>query len=198
MRALHGPMPIATEDVVSPISRGRGGRRRPTSMHHQSRRPVGPSVVFAVPDPADPKGWALPAATGTHRGIDLSLLDRDDEDDRHIFIEAEHPLFADALRSDHELEVGGEAMNPRLHIAMHEIVINQLWHQDPPDVWPTARRLSALGYDRHVVLHMIASIVSQDLWQIMHEGQTPNLDEYSRQLDRLPEGWPPPGKAAAH
>lgn len=72
-------------------------------------------------------------------------------------IEAEHPAFADALHAREESLIAGEPMNPRLHIAMHEIVTNQLWADDEPEVWTTVQRLTQLGYDRHVVLHMIAS-----------------------------------------
>jgi hypothetical protein len=50
-----------------------------------------PPAVFDAPDVSDRKAWALPAATGSYQGLDLSLLDRDDEDERRYLIEAEHP-----------------------------------------------------------------------------------------------------------
>jgi hypothetical protein len=122
--------------------------------------------------------------------LDLALLDRDDEDERRYLIEAEHPLFAQALRTDAELEVGGEPMSPRLHVSMHEIVTNQLWADDPPEVWATAQRLAALGYERHVILHMIASLVSHDLWEPCIAGRpstpppTPGASTPSRRAGR--------------
>ena len=61
-----------------------------------------------------------------------------------------------------------------------------------------ALRLTALGYDRHVVLHMIASLVSHDLWETVQLGKPFDREEYARKLDTLPEGWPPPGMAVAH
>jgi hypothetical protein len=42
-------------------------------------------------------------------------------------------------------------VNPVLHIAMHEIVANQLWANDPPEMWETAVRLLDAGYERHEV-----------------------------------------------
>ena len=48
---------------------------------------------------------------------------------------------------------------------MHEIVANQLWADDPPEVWQTATRLLAAGYERHEVLHMLASVVSDDVYE---------------------------------
>lgn len=153
---------------------------------------------FAAPDLADRKTWTLPAATGTYGGVDVALLDRDDEDDRRVLIEAEHPWLADALRDDTEVEVGGEPMSPSAHIAVHEIVTNQLWADDPSEMWSTAQRLTALGYERHVVLHMLASVVSHDLWQALHRGKEHDRADYLARLDALPDGWPAPDEVAAH
>jgi hypothetical protein len=58
-------------------------------------------------------------------------------------------------------------VNPVLHIAMHEIVANQLWANDPPEMWETAARLLAAGYERHEVLHMLASVVSDELFEAL-------------------------------
>ena len=49
-----------------------------------------------------------------------------------MLIEAWHPEFADALRSQDDVIVGGETVNPRLHVAMHQVVANQLLADDPP------------------------------------------------------------------
>jgi hypothetical protein len=156
-------------------------------------------VRFAEPDLGDRKTWTLPPATGSYADLDLALLNRDDEDERHVLIEAEHPWFGDALRDDDiELEVRGEPMNPRLHISVHEIVTNQLWANDPPEVWATAQRLAALGYDRHVVLHMIASVVSHDLWEAVHHREPHDRADYIARLDALPQRWPAPGRVVAH
>jgi hypothetical protein len=186
---------------VTPVSRGRGGRRRPSRAARPSRavhRDLLPEVVFDLPDVSDPRSWALPVATGSYRGLDVALLDRDDEDDRRCLIEAEHPWFADALRNDVELDLDGESMSPRLHISMHEVVTTQLWADNPPEVWVTAQRLAAVGYDRHVVLHMIASLVSQDLWETVHQHKPFDREQYARRLASLPDGWPPPDQAVAH
>jgi len=97
--------------------------------------------------------------------IDLVLLDRDDEDQRRILIEAEHPELKQALdEGTDEVHHRTETMSPALHIAMHEIVTNQLWADDPPEMWQTAERLTAAGYERHDVLHMLGSVVSGQVW----------------------------------
>jgi hypothetical protein len=50
-------------------------------------------------------------------------------------------------------------VNPRLHLAMHQVVANQLLAGDPPETWRTVQHLAGLGYDWHNIMHMIASQV---------------------------------------
>jgi hypothetical protein len=90
---------------------------------------------FDEPEPGDRRSWALPCAHGTYQGLDLELLDPGDEDERAMLIEARHLEFADALHGDDDVIVGGETVNPRLHVAMHQVVANQLLADDPPQTW---------------------------------------------------------------
>ena len=90
--------------------------------------------------------FACPPGQGEWDDIDLGLLDPADEDERRILIEAEHPEFREASEDDvDEIHLGGRVVSPNLHIAMHEIVANQLWADEPPEVWQTAQRLTAAG-----------------------------------------------------
>jgi hypothetical protein len=107
------------------------------------------------------KEFACSPGSGVLDEIDLALLDRDDEDQRRILIEAEHPGLKEALdKGIDEVHRGTEAMSPGLHMAMHEIVTNQLRADNPPEMWETAQRLTASGYARHEVLHMLGSVSS--------------------------------------
>jgi hypothetical protein len=75
--------------------------------------------------------FAVPAATGEFDEINLAYLDPADEDERRILILAEHPELHDAIEAGlDEIHQHGTTINPELHIAMHEIVANQLWHDD--------------------------------------------------------------------
>ena len=47
---------------------------------------------------------------------------------------------------------GKDVVNPRLHITLHEIVANQLWGDEPPEMWHTAKHLVVVGYERHEIL----------------------------------------------
>jgi hypothetical protein len=82
----------------------------------------------------DRRTFAARPADGTYDEIDLSWLDPADPDDRRILIEAEHPELHEALREEwDEIDLHGQTMSPRLHLAMHESVANQLWDDDPPE-----------------------------------------------------------------
>ena len=134
----------------------------------------------------------MPPAHGTYRGLDLELLDPSDEDELTFLIEAQHTEFQDALRSDEEMVLGGEPFSPRLHVTMHQIVANQLLADDPPQTWQTVQRLAGLGYDWHNITHMIAALVSDDLYHAMNEHRLFDPGDYARRLNELPGDWPPP------
>jgi hypothetical protein len=143
-------------------------------------------------DPAAARrSFAIPPASGMFNDIDLSFLDPNDWDGRRTLIEAEHPELHEALRSDADEIAGpdGSPMSPRLHIAMHEIVANQLWDGDPPEVWETAERLRGLAYERHEILHMLAAVAGGNLWEMLKQKRLYDRDRYAAALAALPESW---------
>jgi hypothetical protein len=106
--------------------------------------------------------FAVPLATGELDGIDLAFCDPDDEDARRILMLAEHPELHAAIKNDRsEIRTKGTTIRAVLHLALHEIIANQLRAHDPPEVWHTARRLIEAGYERHEVLHMLGSVVAE-------------------------------------
>ena len=130
--------------------------------------------------------FACPPQRGRFRDLDLSFLNPADPDDRHFLILSEHPELARAIeRGEEEIVIGGERMNPRLHITIHELIANQLWDDDPPEVWQTARRLLAAGYERHDVLHMLAEAAAQELRHVLHEHAPFDRNRYVHALERL-------------
>jgi hypothetical protein len=100
---------------------------------------------------------------------DLSLLDPTNPDERSVLIRLAHPALDDAIeRGDDEVIVEGRAMSPQLHLMIHAVVATQIIDGDPPDVFATAERLIAEGRDRHDVLHMLGSTVSDQIWWATH------------------------------
>ena len=141
-------------------------------------------------DEAERRAFVCPLLTGEFDGIDLSLLDPRNEDDRRLLITAEHPELRKSLDNDvREIHLGTNVINPRLHISMHEIVANQLWDDDPPEMWQTAVRLTEAGYERHEVLHMLASVVSEEVWNALAEHTPRDADRVRRALAALPATW---------
>jgi hypothetical protein len=138
----------------------------------------------------DRRSFAVAPATGEFDGVDLAFLDPNDEDERRMLILAEHPELHRALEAGlSEIHLQGRTVNPALHLAMHEIVANQLWVDDPPEVWQTASRLLASGYERHEVLHMLASVVSTDVYETLHDQGAPDPEKTTAALDALPGSW---------
>ncbi len=150
---------------------------------------------FDEPVAGDRQSWAMPSGHGRYRGIELKFLDPADEDELMMLLEARHAELGEALESGDEMIVDGEPFSPRLHLAMHQIVANQLLAEDPPETWQTVRRLADMGYDWHNIMHMIARVVSDDLYGAIKESREMDPADYARRLQRLPGDWPPPQAA---
>ena len=72
---------------------------------------------------------------------------------------------------------------------------NQLLAGDPPETWQTVQRLAGLGYDWHNIMHMIASLVTDDVDRALNEHRQPDPAGYAHRLNGLPGDWPPPEPA---
>jgi hypothetical protein len=154
-----------------------------------------PTYWFDEPAADDRQSWAMPAGHGSYRGLELELLHPADEDELMLLLDAQHAELADALDSGQEMIVEGEPFSPRLHLAMHQIVANQLLADDPPETWPTVQRLADLDYDWHNIMHMIARVISDDVYGAVKESREMDPADYARRLRRLPGDWPPPQAA---
>jgi hypothetical protein len=174
-------------------------RSRDAEESELLRQRGAPEHLIGPPsDEAARRAFAVPPARGVFGEIDLAFLDPADRDERRILIEAEHPQFADALnRVDEFVIVDGEEVDPRLHLTLHEIIVEQLWEDDPPEAWRTAQRLTAAGYDRHEILHMLGSALVPQLWRALAKGETSDGEEYLRALSRLPRSWERTGSEQA-
>ena len=112
-----------------------------------------------------------------------------------MLLEARHAELGEALESGDEMIVDGEPFSPRLHVAMHRIVANQLLADEPQETWQTVRRLADMGYDWHNIMHMIAQVVSDDVYGAVKEGREMDPADYALRLQRLPGDWAPPQAA---
>jgi Domain of unknown function (DUF1841) len=151
-------------------------------------------------DYADRLAFAIPPIDDAPDWIEPEFLDPADQDDRALLVRAAHPELDAAIREGAEtVMVAGQELNPRLHLAIHEVVANQLIRADPPEVWATARRLVREGYDRHEILHMLAGAMSGELWQGLSGRRSYDHEAHVAALEALPDSWErarPDGPAA--
>ena len=135
------------------------------------------------------RAFAVQTPRGTFDGLELALLDPADDDDRALLVRAEHPELAQAIeRGDQEIVVDDQAIDPTLHLTIHEIVAKQLWDDDPPEVWQTASRLLGAGYERHEILHMLGWAFAANVRAAFEEND-PGDSGYVRALALLPTSW---------
>ena len=180
----------ACESWVMPKSRGRkpGKRskqqfRRPAG-HAVTARPAGADSAGDLGEAAERRLFTMPYFDTRIGDEDYIDLNPDSADERSLLIEGEHPEYHDAL-ADPGFEGEIDGVNPRLHLAMHEIVANQLWDNDPPEVWQAARRLRDLGEDRHNILHAIGALVMEHVYAGLVEHEPFDLERYRAELDQL-------------
>jgi hypothetical protein len=62
----------------------------------------------------------------------------------------------------------------------------------------TVQRFSALGYDRHNIMHMIAAVVSDDPYRAVKEHRQFDAGDSARRLNERPGDWPPPQALGPH
>ena len=135
-------------------------------------------------DALDRRIFAMPYVGTTIGGEDYPQLDPADPDHRRLLIEGEHPEYHQIL-TDSVADDDIEGVNPRLHLSIHEIVANQLWEDDPPEVWRAARRLRDRGVDRHKILHRLMAVAVDQLHGALTSGTAADTAAYARALDRI-------------
>jgi hypothetical protein len=153
-------------------------------------------VTAASPDPAARIAVALPPLDDAARrraaadGWHVELLRPEDPDERGALIRLAHPDFDDAIqRGAERVLVGAAEVNPRLHLAIHEVVAAQIIDGDPPEVFETAQRLLGLGREPHEVLHMLGSTVTDLIWAATHESRAYDRAAHVAALRALPATW---------
>lgn len=135
--------------------------------------------------------WLFKPRKDVLEDIDVDLLDPDNEDDRHLLIASEHPQIWKALeQGESEIELRGEPVDCNLHLAMHQIVANRILADTPPEFWETAQRLTRQGFRRHDVLHMLGSVVSEEVYTALKDNAVLSDQQVRKSLWQLPGDWP--------
>ncbi len=79
----------------------------------------------------------------------------------------------------------GTKPNYRLKALILEVVDNQMRDNDPPETKATFERLVSSGHSEKEAKEMIASIVVNYIYGIMHDGKTFNVKKYVKDLKAL-------------
>jgi len=133
---------------------------------------------------------ALIASDRALASIDARAEDLADPDVRAVVIRADHPELDRALRDGRdEITVNDEPVSVRLHLQMHQVLATQLADDDPPEVFVTAQRLLAAGYERHEVLHMLTAPIAEQIFATLSDGEPYDRARHLAELQTLPGSW---------
>jgi uncharacterized protein DUF1841 len=189
---------------VSPVSKGRkrkpakAGRKehvtrqvRDTPRVEQTAAPTAylddlpPLASTAeIERTLDRRQFTMPFTGTTIDGEDFDRLNPSDPDQRGLFIKGEHPELHAAL-ADPDFDPKVVGFSPRFHLTMHEVIANQLWDNDPPEVWQAAQRLRGQAVDRHNILHALLDIMVTHMHPALANKKPFDTDAYRRDLDEL-------------
>lgn len=132
----------------------------------------------------DRRLFTMPFFGTTIDGEDFDRLDASDPDERGLLIKGEHPELHEAL-AEPDFDTDAAGFSPRFHLTMHEVIANQLWDNDPPEVWQAARRLRDQGVGRHDILHRLLELMVKHMRPVMVDKKPFDTDAYRRDLDDL-------------
>jgi len=167
---------------VSPVSRGR--KRKPAGRKGRARRQVQDTSKAEIERTLDRRLFTMPFSSATIDGEEFDRLDASDPDERALLIKGEHPELHEAL-AETDFDTDAAGFSPRFHLTMHEVIANQLWDDDPPEVWHAARRLRDQGVDRHDILHRLLEVMVTHMHPVMVDRKPFDTDAYRRDLNDL-------------
>jgi hypothetical protein len=140
--------------------------------------------------------FAMPFCSTRIGEEDYPELDPNDPDHRRLMVIGSHPEFHSILDDPFAEDVEINGVDPRTWLAVEETIVNQLWHDDPPEAWAAVTRLRELGLDRAEILARLASVFVPNLRAALTEvieaqrsgsraGQPAGMADYVRALDQL-------------
>lgn len=81
-------------------------------------------------------------------------------------------------------------MNIEDDFNLHKIVIQsvetQIRDNDPPVTKATFKRLIAAGHDEASAKEMIASVIAEEIYLMLRENRTMNVESFASRLEMLP------------
>lgn len=131
-----------------------------------------------IPDLLARRQFAVPSVY-TEIGDEEAELDPVDPEQRRMLVIGEHPELQDSLARD---DTDTDAF---WTLAAHSTVVDQLWDNEPPEVWQAAQRLADQGLQRHEVLQTLAGVLEARLEPGDGEDLEFDVDDYISALEEL-------------
>ncbi|GHF58995.1 hypothetical protein FHX82_000388 [Amycolatopsis bartoniae] len=122
--------------------------------------------------------FAIPSVYTEIAGEEVEL-DPSDPEQRRLLVIGEHPDFQDSLAED---DLDEESF---LRLAAHTTLVDQLWDDEPAEVWQAAQRLLTRGLQRTEVIAQLAAALEERLETGEGDGLEFDLDDYLRALEEL-------------
>ncbi|TQJ04113.1 DUF1841 family protein [Amycolatopsis cihanbeyliensis] len=153
----------------------------------------------------DRRRFAVPH-TFTEIGDEELELEPTDPEQRRLLVIGEHPEYHDALGDElgeAALRVEDGEFDAAAYLAMKVSIVDQLWDDEPPEVWTAASRLREQGAEREDILDRLVDVLAGAAVQDRdgdedtadagaEEGELRfDLDEYRQalaELDGVPSG----------
>ncbi len=134
--------------------------------------------------------------TRAHLGLiwDMVMAGAKLEGDEAVTAEIlkQHPRYFDiwerAGTLPPEEEVLRDGANPFAHVAIHQIVENQVADRTPPETAETLEALMQAGYTRHEAIHAIGNIVAEEIYEILWDSRPFDEAGYLEALRDLRQG----------
>ncbi|NKQ53457.1 hypothetical protein HFP15_11255 [Amycolatopsis sp. K13G38] len=122
--------------------------------------------------------FAVPSVYTEIAGEEVEL-DPTDPEQRRLLVIGEHPEFQDSLAED---DLDEETF---IVVAAHTTVVDQLWDDDPAEVWQAVRRMREKGLEREEIMTELARTLEAQLRAGEGDGLEFDLDDYLSALAEL-------------
>jgi hypothetical protein len=97
--------------------------------------------------------------------------------------EEETILATKKYHDDHEPKM--DEGSSIIHAAMHAVIETQIAMIDPPQVHRTFTKLIDAGLDRHDAIHIVGSVLAEQLYHLMELQKSAQYNPYGRSLGEL-------------
>jgi hypothetical protein len=113
------------------------------------------------------------------------------EDEAYEIALNDHPDLREQLDNDtlpdELVDDDGNVWSPRSHLAIHTVIERQIANDEPRGIAQIARRLAESGVDHHEIRHLMGVPLTEQIWNVTHEGVEFDERQYMRDQEAIAE-----------